>query len=165
MLLKDKKYDTWIAMWLNHFKIDVIWTAFKGFLKLHSHISVFWGFSWISVIFEFSFLGIELKQKPGNHRKPLFYRVFFSKFIKFAFVFVFLHFYWQNLWFSCTTAISVIFDLAYAQAVGLIQDTVICLQLCHCWIRITASCLSGKDLTDDFTDKPISRIFYYQHKT
>ena len=43
--LKRQKYDTWIAMWLNHFEIDVIWTAFKGFLKLHSHISVFWGFS------------------------------------------------------------------------------------------------------------------------
>ena len=67
--LKRQKYDTWIAMWLNHFEIDVIWTAFKGFLKLHSHISVFWGFSWISVISEFSFLGIGLKTKTRKSRK------------------------------------------------------------------------------------------------
>ena len=67
--LKRQKYDRWIAMWLNHFEIDVIWTAFKGFLKLHSHISVFWGFSWISVISEFSFLGVELKTKTWKSRK------------------------------------------------------------------------------------------------
>ena len=42
--LKRQKYDTWIAMWLNHFENNVIWTVFKGFLKLHSYISVFWGF-------------------------------------------------------------------------------------------------------------------------
>ena len=53
----------------------------------------------------------------------------------------------------------------YEEAVGLVQDPVIWLQFCHCWIRIIASCFSGKDLTDDFTDKPISKIFYYQHKT
>ena len=45
--LKRQKYDTWIAMWLNHFEHDVIWTVFKGLLELHSYISVFWGFSWI----------------------------------------------------------------------------------------------------------------------
>ena len=50
-------------MWLNHFEIDVIWTAFKEILKLHSHISVFWGFSWITVISEFSFLGIDPKKE------------------------------------------------------------------------------------------------------
>ena len=71
--LKRQKYDTWIAMWLNHFEIDVIWTAFKGFLKLHSHISVFWGFSWISVISEFSFLGIGLKTKTRKSRKIFIY--------------------------------------------------------------------------------------------
>ena len=95
--LKRQKYDTWIAMWLNHFEIDVIWTAFKGFLKLHSHISVFWGFSWISVISEFSFLGIGLKTKTRKSRKIFILQFFFSNFIKFAFVFVFLYFYWQNL--------------------------------------------------------------------
>ena len=39
--LKKQKYDTWIAMWLNHFENNVIWTVFKGVLELHSYISVF----------------------------------------------------------------------------------------------------------------------------
>ena len=42
--LKREKYETWIAMWLNHFENNVIWTVFKGFLKLHSYISAFLGF-------------------------------------------------------------------------------------------------------------------------
>ena len=89
--LKRQKHDTWIAMWLNHFEIDVMWTAFKRFLKLYFHILVFWGFSWLSVIFGFSFLDIGLKTKTRKSRK-IFILVFFSNFIKFAFVFVFLYF-------------------------------------------------------------------------
>ena len=50
-------------MWLNHCNFDVIWTIFLGFLELRTHISVFWGFRWVSVISEFSFLGIALKTK------------------------------------------------------------------------------------------------------
>ena len=42
--LKRKKYETWIAMWLNHFENNVIWTVFKGCLKLRSYISAFLGF-------------------------------------------------------------------------------------------------------------------------
>ena len=32
----------WLAMWLNDFEFDVIWTAFELFLKLNSHISELW---------------------------------------------------------------------------------------------------------------------------
>ena len=67
--LKRQKYDTWLAMWLDHFKIDVIWKAFQKFLKLNSHISVFWGFWWISLNSEFSVLGIGLKTKTRKSRK------------------------------------------------------------------------------------------------
>ena len=67
--LKRQKYDTWIAMWLNHFENNVISTAFKRFLEFHSYISVFWGFSRISVIYEFSLLGIGLKTKTRKSRK------------------------------------------------------------------------------------------------
>ena len=67
--LKTQLAAAWLAMWLNYCEFDVIWTAFKGFLKLHSHISVFWGFSWISVISEFSFLGIGLKTKTRKSRE------------------------------------------------------------------------------------------------
>ena len=67
--LKRQKYDTWIAMWLDHFANDVIWTIFKLFLKLHSHIKVLWRFCRISVTSEFSFLGIGLKTKIWKSRK------------------------------------------------------------------------------------------------
>ena len=67
--LKKQKYDTWIAMWLNHFKNNVIWTVFKGVLELHSYISVFWGFSLISMISKFLFLGIGLKTKTWKSLK------------------------------------------------------------------------------------------------
>ena len=75
--LKRQKYDTWLAMWLNHFEIDVIWETFREFLKVNSHISVFWGFWWISVISLFSFLGIGLKTKTRKPRK-MFSFLFFS---------------------------------------------------------------------------------------
>ena len=67
--LKKQKYDTWIAMWLNHFENNVIWTVFKAVLELHSYISVFWGFSWISMISKFSFLGIGLQTKTWKSPK------------------------------------------------------------------------------------------------
>ena len=57
----------WLAMWLNHCNFDVIWTIFLGFLKLRTHISVFRGFWWVSVISEFSFLGIALKTKTRHY--------------------------------------------------------------------------------------------------
>ena len=59
----------WLAMWLNHFEIDVVLTAFQLFLELHSHISVLWRFCKISVISEFSFLGVRLKTKTRKPRK------------------------------------------------------------------------------------------------
>ena len=59
----------WLATWLDHFEIDVVWTVFKEFLKLHTHISVFWGFWWISGISEFWFLGIGHKTKTRKSRK------------------------------------------------------------------------------------------------
>ena len=58
-----------LAMWLNHCTFDIIWTTFLGFLKLRTHISVFWGFWWVSVISEFSFLDIWLKTKTRKLRK------------------------------------------------------------------------------------------------
>ena len=67
--LKRQKYNTWIAMWLNHFENDVIWIAFQLFLKLRSHITVLWRFCRISLISEFSFLGIGLKTKTGKSPK------------------------------------------------------------------------------------------------
>ena len=66
---KTQLAAAWLAMWLDHFEIDVVWTVFKEFLKLHTHISVFWGFWWISVISKFSFLGIGLKMKTQTSRK------------------------------------------------------------------------------------------------
>ena len=44
----------WLPMWLNHFNFDANW-IFLGFLKLLTHISVFWGFWLVSVISKFSF--------------------------------------------------------------------------------------------------------------
>ena len=67
--LKKQKYETWTTMWLNRFENNVIWTVFKLFFKLHSHITVLWRFCRISVISEFSFLGIGLKTKTRKSRK------------------------------------------------------------------------------------------------
>ena len=64
--VKRQKYDTGIAMWLNHFENHVIWATFQLFLKLHFHITVLWRFCRIS---EFSFLGIGLKMKTRESRK------------------------------------------------------------------------------------------------
>ena len=88
--LKRQKYDTWLAISLDHFEIDVIWEAFREFLKLNSHISVFWSFWWISVISEFSLLGIGLKTK--TRELPKIFSFFFSGYIKWIFVYIFLYF-------------------------------------------------------------------------
>ena len=60
---------TWLEIWVNHFEFDVIWRASQLFLKLHSHNSVLWCFCSISVISEFSYLGIGLKTKTRKSRK------------------------------------------------------------------------------------------------
>ena len=73
-----QKYDTWIAMWLNNFQNNVFWTVFRGVLELHSYISVFWGFSWISMVSEFSYLGGGLKMKTWKSPK-IFISIFFSQ--------------------------------------------------------------------------------------
>ena len=72
------------------------------FLELHSHIFVLWLFSKIFVISEFSFVGS--KWKPRYHGKSLFFSFFFLNTIKFTFAFVFVYFYWQNLYFPCLIA-------------------------------------------------------------
>ena len=59
----------WLAIWLDHFEIDVLWTTFKEFLNLHIHISVFWGFWWITGISKSSFLGIGHKTKTRKSWK------------------------------------------------------------------------------------------------
>ena len=61
----------WLAMWLNHFVIDVVWTVFQLVLEVHSHISVLWCFCGISVNSEFSFLGVMLKTKTWKPQKIL----------------------------------------------------------------------------------------------
>ena len=76
--LERQKYDTWIAMWLNNFQNNVFWTVFRGVLELHSYILVFWGFSWISMVSEFSYLGGGLKMKTWKSPK-IFISIFFSQ--------------------------------------------------------------------------------------
>ena len=67
--LKRQGPGTWLEIWLNHIDIYVIWKISQLFLKLHSHISALWRFCRISVISEFSFLGIGLKTKIRKSRK------------------------------------------------------------------------------------------------
>ena len=66
---KTQLAAAWLPMWLDHFEIDVVWTVFKDLLKLHTHISVFWSFWWISVISEFSLLDIGHKTKTRKSQK------------------------------------------------------------------------------------------------
>ena len=66
---KTQLAATWLAMSLNLFEIDVVWTVIKGFFKLHTHILVFWGFWWISGISEFLFLGIGHKTRTRKSWK------------------------------------------------------------------------------------------------
>ena len=70
--LKTQLAAAWLAMWLNHCNFDVIWTIFLGFLKLHTHISVFRvfdGFPWFP---SFRFWVQGSKRKPRNYGKSLF---------------------------------------------------------------------------------------------
>ena len=64
-----QKYDTWIAMCLNHFENDVISRAFQLFLKRHFHVTGLWRFCRISEILEFSFLSVDLKTKTRKSWK------------------------------------------------------------------------------------------------
>ena len=93
---------TRLAMWLNDFEFDVVWTVFQLLLMLHSHISVLWPFCRISVIYEFSFLSIGLKTKPRKSRKIFIFLVFSSQAVSNGFR-VFTSLFW-----SCLTAFSVI---------------------------------------------------------
>ena len=56
-------------MWMNHFEINVFWTAFQGFFKLQNSLSSILGLWWISMISEFSFLGIGFIMKTQKSRK------------------------------------------------------------------------------------------------
>ena len=67
--LKRQTPRAWLRIWVNHFEADVIWRASQLFLKLHSHNSVLWHFCSISVISEFSYLGIVLKTKTWKSQK------------------------------------------------------------------------------------------------
>ena len=67
--LKRQIPGTWLGIWLNHIEIYVIWNTSHLFSKLHSHISVLWCFCRISVISEFSFLGIGLNTKARKSQK------------------------------------------------------------------------------------------------
>ena len=66
---KRQKPSTWLEICVNHFEFDVIWRASQLFLKLHSHNSVLWHFCSISLLSEFSYLGIGLKTKSRKPRK------------------------------------------------------------------------------------------------
>ena len=53
----------------------------------------------------------------------------------------------------------------YSETVGLILDTIICKQLCHCWIRSIFSCLSEKQLLLTISQTDIFlKYFSYQHQ-
>ena len=67
--LKKQLTVTWLGIWLNHIEMYVIWRTSQLFLKLDSHISVLGYFCRISVISEFSFLGIGITTKPRKLRK------------------------------------------------------------------------------------------------
>ena len=78
--MKTTKY--WmISSWLKRCKYDVIWTAFQLFFKLDSHIPVLSHFCRLSLISEFSFLGIGLNAKTRKSRKTLIYGFIEFKFI------------------------------------------------------------------------------------
>ena len=92
-VFKRQKYDTWLTVCLDHFETDVIWAAFQEFLKLHYHISVFWGFWWLCMISEFSFLGIGLKTKTWKSRKIFTFGSTKFKYIWIYFLITFLIFW------------------------------------------------------------------------
>lgn len=89
--LKRQTYSAWLAMWLNHFVSDVIWTAFQLFLKLHSYIFVSWCLCRISVISEV-FLSIGLETKTRKSRSIFTFQFVFSNFSRYTFLYLFLYF-------------------------------------------------------------------------
>ena len=89
--LKRQIYSAWLAMWLNHFVSDVIWTAFQLFLKLHSYIFVSWFLCRISVISEV-FLSIGLEMKTRKLRSIFTFQFVFSNISRYTFLYLFLYF-------------------------------------------------------------------------
>ena len=66
---KRQTPGTLLEIWVNNFEFDVIWRASQLFFKLYSHNSVLWRLCSISVISEFSYLGVGLKMKTRKSRK------------------------------------------------------------------------------------------------
>ena len=76
---KRQTPGTWLEICVNHFEFDVIWRTSQLLLKLHSHNSVLWRFCNISVLPEFSYLGVGLKIKTQKSRKIFILLGFFSQ--------------------------------------------------------------------------------------
>ena len=76
---KRQTPGTWLEICVNHFEFDVIWRTSQLLLKLHSHNSVLWRFCNISVLPEFSYLGVGLKIKTQKSRKIFILVGFFSQ--------------------------------------------------------------------------------------
>ena len=76
---KRQTSGTWLEICVNHFEFDVIWRTSQLLLKLHSHNSVLWRFCNISVLPEFSYLGVGLKMKTQKSRKIFILLFFFLK--------------------------------------------------------------------------------------
>ena len=74
---KRQTPGTWLEICVNHFEFDVIWRTSQLLLKLHSHNSVLWRFCNISLLSEFSYLGVGLKMKTQKSRKILILLFFF----------------------------------------------------------------------------------------
>ena len=97
--LKGQIPGTWLEIWLNRIEMYVIWRTSQLLFKLHSHISVLWHFCRISVISEFSFLGIGLKTKTRKSRKKI--------------IFGFIKFKW--MWICVSMTISTFWALKLKQ--------------------------------------------------
>ena len=71
--LKRQIPDVWLKICLSHFEIGVTWRPSKLLLRLHSHISVWYGvfvaFKWFP---SFRFWVYSSKQRARNHEKSLF---------------------------------------------------------------------------------------------
>ena len=84
---------TWLGIWLNDIEIYVIWRTSQLFFKLHSVILVLQRFCRISVISEFSFLGIGLKTKTRKSRKISIFRSAKFKYMWICFSIIILTFW------------------------------------------------------------------------
>ena len=96
---------TRLAMWLNDFEFDVIWTASQLLLKLHSHISVLWPFSKISVISEFLFLGVGLTTKTWKSHEIFLFGSTKLKWMSTCFLITILTFWVLKLKYTKTNSI------------------------------------------------------------